>query len=471
MDKERKFLKNFGLLAIGSASSKIVIFLLIPLYTSVLSTAELGLYELVITTISLAIPIITLDIADATLRFSMEKNVDSVDVYSVSTKICVTGILVVTVLLGINHVTNSISFLIGNELFFVLLFSGMAEQGILIAFYKGIDRVIDTTIAGIVGTFVIFALNIILLVVLHWGIKGYFLASAIGIQVQVVYLLYKLRNSRIRFHWLKCGKLELEMILYSLPLIANNVAWWINSALDRYIITYFRGVSENGIYSVGYKIPTILNVTQSLFQQAWTLSAIQEYETDESVRYFNRMYKNYNFILVIICSLLILFNKTIAKIMYAKEFYDAWRYVPFLCIGFVFLGLANYVGGIFNAYKMPKAIAYTTILGAIINAILNVILIPHMGAVGAAIATCISYMVIWCARLLVISKQKNISFFSLRDIFSYIVLAFGSLYTVYDNSWINVVRVVMVCVIVFLYFREICFATEMAKKVIKKRNQ
>lgn len=470
MNKEKKLLKNFGLLTVGNATSKVLVFLLIPLYTSILTTYEFGVYELVLTTINLALPIFTLGIADSTLRFSMEKDVDKRGVYSISTMICVLSIVLVGILLIINRYTLSCDFLVGNELFFLLIFGGMAEQGILVAYAKGIDRVYDTTVAGIVGAFSALVLNVLFLVILRLGLRGYFLATSLGIVFQVAYLLYRLRNTHERGIYITHRSLEKEMLKYSFPLVANNVAWWINNALDRYILTYFKGVSENGIYSVGYKIPTILNVIQSLFHQAWTLSAIQEYKTEEAQDYFLGVYRKYNSVLVGICGVLILINKTLAKFLYAKEFYDAWRYVPILCIGFLFLGLSNYVGGIFNALKMPKTIALSTVIGALINIILNLVLIPIMGAMGAAVATCISYIVIWVIRIVVINMYQDICFFSFKEGVSYIALALGTLYTIDDNTVFNTLKILMIMVVIVIYRKELNqFLSKAAHYVIKEK--
>ena len=77
-------------------------------------------------------------------------------------------------------------------------------------------------------------------------------------------------------------QIEREMIAYSVPLILNSVSWWINNASDRYILTYFSGVAVNGIYSVAYKIPTILSTIQSIFYNAWSISAITEFDRNDT---------------------------------------------------------------------------------------------------------------------------------------------------------------------------------------------
>lgn len=76
------------------------------------------------------------------------------------------------------------------------------------------------------------------------------------------------------------------MMDYSRPLIANSIAWWINNASDRYIVIFFCGLAENGIYSVASKIPSILNIFQSIFNQAWTLSAVKDFDSEDKHGFF-----------------------------------------------------------------------------------------------------------------------------------------------------------------------------------------
>ena len=124
--------------------------------------------------------------------------------------------------------------------------------------------------------------------------------------------------------------------------------------------------------------------------------------------------------MIIICSLLIWTDKFLAKILYAKDFYSAWKFVPFLTFGFVFVAMANYMGGVFQAVKKPRIIAYSTFGGALLNVVLNIILTRHIGAIGAAIATCFSYFMVWQIRFLIVGKYIKLEISVLRD---YVVYA------------------------------------------------
>lgn len=111
------------------------------------------------------------------------------------------------------------------------------------------------------------------------------------------------------------------------------------------------------------------------------------------------MYEAYNGFLVLCCSMLIILTIPFAHILYAKNFFVAWKYVPPLMISFVFGGLAGFLGSIFTAVKDTRIFSYSTMIGAVINTILNFVLVPYIGVMGAAIATLVSNVIIWLVRL------------------------------------------------------------------------
>ena len=202
--------------------------------------------------------------------------------------------------------------------------------------------------------------------------------------------------------------LFIKMVSYSFPLVANSLAWWVNNASDRYILTFFCGATINGIYAVSYKIPTILSTVQGFFYNSWSISAITEFDKDDRDGFLGNVYTMYSCVSFIGCSLIMLFNIYIAKILYSNDFYQAWQPVPFLLLGTAFNGLALFEGCLFTAVKKTKAVSYTTFAGAIINTIMNFAFIPFIGAVGAAVATCLGYFATWMVRTFQMRKFVSI---------------------------------------------------------------
>ncbi|MCC8137116.1 MAG: oligosaccharide flippase family protein [Clostridiales bacterium] len=473
MSKEGKYrylAKNIGLLTLSNFATKLLSFFLVPLYTNILTTSEYGTYDLLSTTISLLIPILTLNISEALLRFTLDKNYDNNALTSVSLRYFVVSLLIIIILLIFNHLFKISLALDQYAVFFFLMFFGQNLSSMSIAYARGREFIKDLAASSVITSAVVILCNLLFLIVFKWGMNGYFMANIFGPIVQSIYLVVKTRmisGVRIGNSYKKQTK---EMLLYSRPLIANSIAWWLNNVSDRYIITYFLGISENGIYSVASKIPSILNVLQSIFSQAWTQSAVKNFDAKDSDGFFSNMYCLYNAVMVIGCSAIILFDKVLAGILYAKEFYLAWRYVPWLTIAIVFGSMSGYIGGLFSAVKNSKIFAQSSVIGALCNIILNFIFTPYTGAIGAAIATTISYFVIWLIRLLHSRKYIYLQINLTRDLFSYVLLVLQSLILLIMKVTMILYAIegMLFIFAIILYKKELCEVFKKTRKVVKR---
>lgn len=422
MGKYKYLAKNIGLLAISNFATKILTFFLVPLYTAVLSTSDYGIYDLFYTTIGVLLPILTLNIQEGVLRYALDKEFDKDAVVTIGFRYLLLGSALVGVGIILNDVLSLSALLEQYGIYFWLIFVAQALSGMVTFYTRGIGHVRDLSITSVITSAVTITLNIVFLLVLKWGLTGYFLANILGPLAQCAYLIFRGQMLH-RTHWLKKYSAESRLlVVYSLPLIANSLAWWVNNSSDRYIVIFFCGMAANGIYSVASKIPSILTVFQTIFSQAWTLSAVQDFDPEDSNGFFANTYRGYNCLMTIICSLLIVLDKPLASFLYAKDFYKAWQYVPWLTIAVLFGSMAGYIGGIFVAVKNSRIFASSTLVGAILNVILNFIAVPLLGPLGAAISTTISYAIVWVIRLTQSRKYIKMRIHLVRDVSSYVVL-------------------------------------------------
>lgn len=450
MKKYKELFKNLGLLTISNFGSKILTFLLVPLYTNVLTTGEYGTYDLYITTTLLLSPVLSLNIADAVMRFALEKGRNQRDVFAVGFIRILTAISVFAVVVSLNYAFDIIPVFNQFPFFLWLYFALSLTYDFLTQFTKGMDKISDLAVAGLLNSATTVALNILFLLVIKIGLTGYFLANCLAFIVPIIYLTLRLKTYKMLNIKFKDKPLKKEMERYSTPIIFNTISWWINNVSDRYIITWILGVEANGIYSVAYKIPSVLNVFQSIFSQAWTISAIKEFD-DENKKFYSSIYKIYNFSMVFVCSVLLLFNQLIAKILFAKEFYEAWKYAPFLLISVVFGSLSGFLGGVFSAAKKSTTFAKTTIVGAVINIVLNIALVIKMGAIGAAIATLISYFIVWASRFYEANKIIKFEINLKRDFVSYLILlAQAIIMVLVSNYIIKYISIIVLLIILIL---------------------
>lgn len=454
MKKYKYLLKNIGLLTVSNFASKILSFLLVPLYTSILTTKEYGVYDIFNTTVLLLIPIFTIDIVDAVLRFSLDDKVDNNDVYTIGNILTFVSTLILGLFLMINFIFDINQILKDYTFIFLGLYFFSSYNQFLQYYARGIDKVSILSISGVIATAVNLSLNILFLLVFKLGLRGYFYSTILGLIIPTIYLIVKLDIWQIKFSWNK--NLFLEMKRYSQPLVLNSISWWINNSSSRYIVIFLCGVAENGIFSIGYKIPSILTVFQSIFNQAWTLSSVKEFNQKDEDGFFSKVYNLYNFSMVILCSGLILTTKLFASFLYAKDFYVAWKYVPFLMIAVVFSALSGLLGGVFSAVKDSKAYSVSTTIGAIINILVSFVGVYFFGPIGAAFGNAVSFIIVWIVRLKKALQYISIDIRIIRDSFAYGLLFLQSYFMLtIENNLIQYIVQICCIVVVFYMYKDI----------------
>ena len=455
--KYKSLFKNIGLFSIGSFGSKIISFLLLPLYTAILSTSEYGLVDLINSTAQLLIPVLLLSIQDATLRFSMDPEYKKEDVISTTLKIISIGTLVLITGIFIIAFFKIIDLSWVYWAFLLFTFLLGALNNCFGLYLKSKDKALTIAISGIICTLVTCVSNILLLVVYKLGINGYIISLTIGLLFQVLFQFFagKLYKD---IHIKNYNNLSKPMIKYSAPLIFNSVSWWINSASDRYILTWIAGVAVNGVYSVAYKIPTILTTFQTIFYNAWSISAISEFNKDDEDGFIGNNYISYSFLSIVVCSVIIAFNLQITSFLYSKDFFSAWVCVPLLLVSTVFNGISQLEGSLFAAVKNTKDVTKTTLVGAISNTVLNLLLIPILGVLGAAMATLFGYFITWVYRTIKLQSfiKMKVNWFS--HIASLILLIIQAVLATLNILYpIQFVIIVLIIVLHRKYIKSIIF--------------
>lgn len=464
-NKFKYLLKNTGILVISNFSSKILVFLLVPLYTSVLSTYEYGIYDLVYSMIQLLFPVLSINIADGVMRYAMDRKWDKKEIISVAIFHLGICFFLVALFLGINKAFGIWKDILNFEALIFFYFVSYVFNQFLIQFAKGMEKIKEMGIAGALGTLSMLGFNILFLCVIKNGLPGFFMANALGQAVPAVFLGFRLRI------WKYIGitlnrTLQREMLIYSFPLLFSTIGWWMNSAADKYVVTFICGVAANGLLSVAYKIPSILNTLQSIFIQAWQVSAIKEYGSKETTIFYGKAFVYLNASICMCCSILILLTRNIAHILFAKDFYTAWEYVPFLLISSVINSASGFIGPILSAKKDSKSMAKSAIYGTGINIILNIILVYLIGIQGAAIATVISSYIIYYVRkkavedVFVNGQYRNI-------LISWGVLCAEAIFEICTTSYI--VPSICLVVIIFIYRETMLAFCHVIKKLFLRK--
>lgn len=422
MGKYRYLFKNVGLMAIGQFGSRMLSFFLVPLYTSVLSTADYGTFDLYGTIVQLLVPVLTLNIYDAVLRFALDGKEDIKQVHAVAASVFLAGVLTLLILIVTNLFVGFLPIVNEYPWLFFLFYIGNALSLLLSNFARGLDDVSATVISGIVTTLTMILLNIWFLIGLGWGLFGYFAANIAGMAAGCLVYVFRLRlwQYPIIPRDMALGR---RMVSYSSPLIANSVSWWINSASSRYIIIWISGIAANGLFSAANKIPSIISMAANLFNSAWVMSSVKEFDSEDRDGFFSKTCRTFSGAIMICCALLIAGSYILGDFLYRGEFHSAWKLTPLMALGSALSAVAGYLGGIFAAAKQTKIFTYSTVIGCVVNIVLCAILAKLFGVIGAAAAVAISNYVILVIRFAQIKRFMHIDLSLIREHVVYALLA------------------------------------------------
>ena len=396
MDKYKKLLSNTLILTIGTFASKLLVYFLMPLYTAILSKEQYGTADLITNAANLLIPFCCIGITHGVFRFAADEEESNKTVFSSGVSVLLASsavFLLVSPLISLVPYFDSFVWLL---VFYVISsnFHTLCKEYIRA---KGNTKLY--AFQGILGTALTIAFNLLFLIPMKLGVIGYVLSVAIADALGTVFLIVYAKLYRdFSFKWASKSKIK-EMLNYSLPMMPTTVIWWITNVSDRFMVTYFWGSGENGIYSAAYKIPTIIALVAGVFNEAWQISAISESKDREEVKaFFGEVFDRYQAVLFLGCSMLIPFTQLATSILLDASYFEAWSFMPVLLIATVFSSLVTFIGTIYTVKKKTTMSLITAAFGAILNIILNFMMIPSMGAQGAGVATAISYFAVFVFR-------------------------------------------------------------------------
>lgn len=393
-DKLKKLVSNVGIFAIGNLGSKLISFILIPIFTRYMSASSFGHVDIITTTINMLLPIVALSIADAIFRFVMDRDADQVQIFT-------TGIIFTLVMIGVSFFSFPIlKFYHVDYAGKILIYlSAGLLQLLLQNFVRGVGYVRLFAVNGLLSSLVLASVGIWKIVFNHAGIDGYLDALILSTFFSVFFLAV-FSKSWIYFSLRKFNLSILKtMLLYSIPLIPNSFLWFFTNDASRYFIVAFLGLTANGLYAVATKLPTIINVFYTVFSQAWQISAVEEYENDKHGNFFTIVFNANVSLSVVLIGGILIFLKPIMSVFVAASYFSAWKIVPSLLFASFFSNLSSFLGTIYLATKKTAGIMKTTIYGMIANVLLNAVLIPLFGLQGAGIGAAIGFAFIAIIRL------------------------------------------------------------------------
>lgn len=468
MSKGKDLAKNTAIVSIGKICTQLITFLLLPVYTAVLSNEEYGVVDLLNTLTSLLLPIVTLQIEQGIFRYLIDCRENNEKQIKLITTIIrfmiIQSIACIVIFLCVSP-------FIHNEYKYFLMANLL--MGIFSSLLLQICRGLGDNATYAIGSFITGAftvvLNVIFIVAFRWGAYGMLGATAISNFICAVYIFLK----RKIYKYIKPKQFDKtilkEIIKYSVPLIPNMISWWIVSASDRTIISAVIGIAQNGIYSAANKFSGVFTTLYSVFNLTWTESASININSEDRDEFFSKILDFVIRFFGCLCLGTIAVMPFVFNILINEKFAEAYYQIPILILGSVFNILVSFVGSIYVAKKLTKEIAKTSIISAVINIFVNIVLIKSIGLYAASISTVIAYALMFIYRWIDVKKYVK---FNVNKIlmFALIIMYGVTIFTYYlKNSMISVIVLVIVVVFTIITnLNSVSYLKQIVKDKIKE---
>lgn len=405
MGRKKELAKNTAILTVGKFLTKFVSFILLPLYTSLLTTDDYGAYDLLVTYGTLLLPVVNWQFDQGLFRFmiddrrntEMHKRLFSTLMGSSFLQVVLYTVIYL-IIVPFLHIENS---------YFLLVY--VIEHvifSLLHQFVRGLGGSVKYTVASFLSTSVTTVLNVLTLVVLRMGLQGMYVSTIVGMLISIIYLIFTTKCWR--YFSFKSMQLSVfkEVGAYSLPLIPNNLAWWVVNASDRLVIKKFINLSANGVYAVANKFPNIFIQFYNILNLSWTETVSLHFNDEDRDEFLTETMTSMFKLFSTACFLLTAFMPFVFPIMVPNVSYsEAYNHILILMYAMLFRVMVGLYSCVYVAQKNAKKIATTSIMAAIINLGVNLLLVGKLKIYAASLSTLIAFVVMAVIRYIDINRE------------------------------------------------------------------
>lgn len=393
-----KFIKDVGVYAIGNIGSKLITFLMVPLYTYfVHDTSDFGYYDVCLTLCFLLLPFVTLQLRDGAFRFLLDcddttKRQRIVTFVSRSMITTLALAMLVALVLSLTTQIHYLGYAVG-------LLIALSLQEVYSQVFRGLGNNRAFAVTGILSALGIGVFSILFVAILGWGIKGIFLANIVARLLALIlvesHVRLIIRNTRWSLSSRQVGR---DIIRYTLPLLPGSLCWWLTGSSDRLFIKYFLGLDVNGIYAVAIRFTSIISTLAIIFYQAWQETAILQYNSPDRDRFFSKMFNGYIFVLAGILIGYAFMLKVNYSWLVAQQYRDSLNYIYPMGLSAVIFALAAFFDMGYQCAKDTPRTLPSIVLAAVVNVTLNFALIKPLGVYGVITTQLVTYLVLFLYR-------------------------------------------------------------------------
>lgn len=409
MSREKSLLKNTFIISLGTLLPRVASFITLPIITAGLTKAELGIYDLISTLVTLLLPVVTLQLSTAAFRFLIDsRNNQNECMYIISN---ILGFIVPSSLVSL-------------AILYFALFRMSPFTRILIMLYYLFDIFLITfqqiarglsfnkiySASSLIQAIINMLLIILCIYVWDYGLYGALIACAVAAFVGASYVFFRCSIYKYFDNKLLNKKQLVELLKYAWPMIPNSMSLWVLNVSDRLVLTLFIGVEATAVYSVANKIPSLLSAAQNTFIYAWQENASIAAKDNDADKYYSKMFSEITRLLAGALALIIGIAPFLFKLLIKGDYAEAYKQMEILFLAIYFSCISSFLGGIYVAQKRTFNVGITTIIAAVINLVINFVFVNVIGIYAASISTLVSYLFLTVYRMINIQLFQNLQY-------------------------------------------------------------
>ena len=478
MNKYKKLAQNTAIFAIGSFGSKFLLLLLKRLYSANINPGDTSTKSLLEQTANFIIPIATLSIAEAVIRYGLDREYDKREVFTSACVIEIAGTLLLLLcapLLGLLPYTH------GYLLYLIAFIMASSFRQLSSQFVRSRDMTRLFALDGILVTCTLFFFNVVFISKLQMGVQGFMLASILADLLSGIFLTIVGKNWKyLDFRHALNMDVTKTMLRFAIPMIPTAVLWIITGFSDRLFVRYMEkysvspdvGETAAGIYEYSSTVPNLISMVSTIFFQAWNMSAITEQKSEDKGIFYQNIFKAYQSFMFLGAAAMIVLVKPLSALVidYSRfpEYTVCYRFTPILVIAVVMLSFDQFLSSVYVATQKTSHSMWTALVAAGLNLILNVILIYKWGVQGAVIATFASYFACYVVRII---DTRRLIYFKVDHVRFYVnlvVLFVMSILAIREPVWYQAYEIVLAVFMIGFNFDAIRMVMGIVKRMSGK---
>jgi len=472
---ENNLFKKFMEFGIGSVLTLILGFISSPIITRMISPEENGKFGMFNTVTNLLLVIGMLGLDQAYVRYYYDEEENN---RGKLLKSCIKLPLIINLLTGIliimfykpisNYIVEQESFSVTLLLVINLLVSIISRFALLEIRMKQKAKLYSLL------NIIMKIANLLFVILIFFMYKNNYMTLIIAIvltNLLITILAVSIENKE----WTIKGSRKLntsskEIVKYGVPLAFSMAITWIFQSIDRIAIKEFSGYEQVGLYNGAMTIIALLNAVQTTFTTFWTPVAFEKYSSNpDNKEFFQKINRIVTFIMILIAIILIA-SKDIIVLLLGEKYREAVFIFPYLVFMPIMFTISETTVMGINFKKKPKMHIYIAGISAVVNFMGNLVLVPNLGAKGAAISTGISYVVFFLARTYFSNKYYKNDYQIWKICISTVLMYSLATYSSFNrfNLVVLILTIISILVVTILYFDVVIYIYMIIKDKVRR---